>query len=255
MSRHRRNAVVTPTYLPPTLNGLLDEEDRDASRATLQGRKVRDDHRAFGGRHAYDEDSEEDDDDDEATVNAELDEVYPKKDSLWYDERYGPAPRVMPPAEMLHEAGLGMYASSSGGSFDTDDDEQEAIARDNVHKLGMVRRGANRLATRVTNAATLTSAGLIAPTEDARRQLLQSGVVLVGPGSGIVVNAAMMGTIPASFSPPTLDQLLSQEQDDGLGRLTVNAAPRRDGFGMVEGCIAGLIAEGEARRGPYRYIG
>jgi len=57
--------------------------------------------------------------------------------------------------------------------------------------------------------------------------------------------------------PPTLNALLASEDDEGIEA----AIRRRDAgirvtaSGFVRGVIAGLIAEGEARRGPYRYIG
>jgi hypothetical protein len=68
-----------------------------------------------------------------------------------------------------------------------------------------------------------------------------------------VVNAAMSGAIPASYTPPTLAGMLASE--DGA-TLTVNAAPLIDGSGFPLGCIEAFVREGEARRGrSLRYIG
>jgi hypothetical protein len=242
MSRHRRNAnaVVTPDYTPMTLNELLDEEDREDSRAKLTGP-------SRGSRsnstHSFDEG--EDEDADELLSGGER----------WEDDRTWPGePRTMTPDEVLDEAGLSdlddIYPPLTDEDFEDDD---TPIGRDNKRRLGRVSRGPNQLAGRVTNAVQpLPQArGFAAIPYAARAELLRAGVVLLGPG-GIVVNAAMLGAHPATYTPPTLDDLLASE--DGP-TLTVNATPRPDDFGMVEGCIAGLIAEGEARRGPYRYIG
>src|SRR5262249_20407710 len=133
----------------------------------------------------------------------------------------------------------------------------QAVAREQQRRLGLLRRGGNRLAGEVMNAATVTPGGnLAAIPDDIRRQLLQAGIVLVGPGSGIVVNAAMTGAVPSNYTPPTLDALLASEDDEGIEA----AIRQRDagvymgGSGFPMGCVTVLAMEGQRRHGPLRYV-
>jgi hypothetical protein len=129
-------------------------------------------------------------------------------------------------------------------------DESEAVRHDNRRRLGLVRPKPNRLRGQVVQNIQQTATGFTAIPEAARRELLLAGVSVVGPG-GMVRNAAMLGAAPASYTPPTLADMLEAE---GGPTLTANAAPRVDSFGMVEGCIAGVVREGLEQRRPGHYV-
>jgi hypothetical protein len=122
--------------------------------------------------------------------------------------------------------------------------DDEAVAQDNRRRLGLVQRSGNRLSSRMTqNIVTNTPAGLAVIPPETVAELARSGIVMCGPDnrSGLVTNLAALGAEPASWSAPTLDDLLSQEPaTDGLTTNTVST----DEFGMVKGLVAVLVSEG-----------
>jgi hypothetical protein len=232
------SAVVTPDYAgPPTLNELLDEEGSDESGAGMRGPKAR------RRGHAHDEG--------ESPMEGNYDIVGGDR---FESERYGNAPRMMTPDDILDMTGIG-ERHLSDVLDDLDEaygaDESEAVQRDNRRRLGLVRPKPNRLRGQVVQNVQHTNQGVAALPDAVRRELAAAGVALLGPGAMVTNVAQAYGPVAATYVPQGLHDLLASE--DGPTP-TVNAASDADNFGFPQGCIEQLVAEGKRQHGRYRNV-